>query len=165
MSSFLFLLLAGLAWMALLGDPDWDTFIVGVVIGAVVRQFEHVRSSRSFSPGRAFRFAYVTLRLMGTFLWELLVANIQQLRIILSPRLDIQPCWLEFRTELETPAMRALLGVMVVMTPGTVTCDELPVEGGGWSIALHVLDARDPEEVVERIRSRLEAPLHHLEQL
>ena len=61
--------------------------------------------------------------------------------------------------------MRALLGAMLTLTPGTLTYEESAAEDGGWIVSLHVLDLRDEERLVERIRTRFEAPLRAMENL
>ena len=94
-----------------------------------------------------------------------MVANVQQLRIVLAPRIDVQPGWIRYRSELETPALRALLGAMISLTPGSLTYEESLLPDGSWSIALHVLDMRDEAHVVEQIRRRFEAPLRAMERL
>jgi len=101
--------------------------------------------------------------LLGTFVWELVVANVQQLRVVLSPRIDVDPCWVHFDTVLESPALRALLGVMISLTPGTLVCDEFERPDGGVCLWLHILDTDDAPAAVARIRERLEAPLRSLE--
>ena len=93
------------------------------------------------------------------------MAVVEQLRIVLAPRIDVHPGWIRFDTELETPAMRVLLGVVLSLTPGSLTYEESISEDGACDIALHVLDLRDEDRLVERIRARFEAPLRAMETL
>ena len=162
MSTFFFAILAGLVWMGLTANLAWDAFAFGAVIALVVGRFTGARAHRRFGPLRALRLVWLGLRLLAVFLWELLVANLDQLRIVLAPRIDIHPGWIRFRSELETPAMRALLGAMVSLTPGSVTYEDLSSDEC-CTICLHVLDLRDEERLVEHIRRRFEAPLHAME--
>ena len=165
MWAFFAALLTGLAWMGLTADIGWTAFAFGAIVGLGIWRVEGGRTQRRFGPVRALRAVGLGIRMLGVFLWELIVANLEQLRIVLAPRIDVQPGWIRFRSELETPAMRALLGAIVSLTPGTLTYEESPGEDGGWLIALHVLDLREEGQLVERIRSRFEAPLRGMESL
>ena len=164
MTTFFFLVLAGVAWMALLGSVSWSTFAVGALLGAVIWRVEG-GAIRGLSPLRAVRLTLLGLRLLAVFLWEVVVANLQQLRIVLMPRIEVRPRWIRFRTELESPGMRALLGVMVTLTPGAVTYQESRDEEGAWCIGIHVLDVDDEAATVAHIRARLERPLRAMEML
>jgi multicomponent K+:H+ antiporter subunit E len=163
-TSFFFLVLAGAAWMALLGSVSWGTFAVGVALGAVIWRVEG-GLVRGLSPLRAAKLTLLGLRVLLIFLWEVAVANLQQLRIVLMPRISVRPRWIRFRTELESPGMRALLGVMVTLTPGAVTCEESRDAEGHWCIGIHVLDVDDEAATVAHIRARLERPLRAMESL
>jgi multisubunit Na+/H+ antiporter MnhE subunit len=114
---------------------------------------------------RALRLAWQGLQLFAVFLWELVVANLEQLRVILAPRIAVTPGWIRIRSDLETPAARALLGVMISLTPGSLTYEEGPTEDGSWILSLHVLDLRDEEQLVAQIRSRFESRLRAMERL
>jgi multicomponent Na+:H+ antiporter subunit E len=163
MAFVLFLLLTGFAWMGLRGDVGVGTFATGMLLGAVVWRVERVRSSKPFQPGRALRLVLRSVAVLSSFGWELLVANWHQLRIVLAPRIDVQPCWAHFDTQLESQALRLVLGVMISLTPGTLICDEVERSDGSVCLWIHILDSDDPDAVIERIRQRLEAPLCALE--
>ena len=164
MSTFFFAILAGLVWIGLNKHLSWGNFAFGAVVALAVGHFFGVHAHRRFGPLRALRLVWMGLRVLAVFLWELLVANFDQLRIVLAPRIDIHPGWIRFRSELETPAMRALLGAMISLTPGSVTYEDVSSEEGCY-ICLHVLDLRDEARLVEHIRRRFETPLHAMETL
>ena len=165
MSTFYTAILTGLAWMGLTADVGWGAFAVGAGLGLVLVRIAGVRSRRPFGPVRALRLAWQGLQLFAVFLWELVVANLEQLRVILAPRITVTPGWIRMRSDLETPAARALLGVMISLTPGSLTYEEGPTEDGSWILSLHVLDLRDEEQLVAQIRSRFESRLRAMERL
>jgi len=168
MSAFFFVVFAGVAWMGLRGDVGVDTFVVGVLIGFCMWRLFGFESRRPFSVIRAIRLALLGVSVFIAFVVELVLANLQQVRIVLAPRISVSPYWLQFRTELETPAMRAVLGSMIVMTPGTVAYGETEVEEGVWIIgvhALHVDDEADAQNTIDRIRGRFESRLRKMETL
>ena len=168
MSAFFFIIFSGIAWMGLSGDISVFTFIVGLLLGFGMWRLFRFKSRRPFSITGAIRLTFLGLSVFIVFLKELLLANLQQLRIVLAPRIQVSPYWLQYRTELETPAMRAVLGSMIVMTPGTVAYRETETEEGVWTIAVHLLHAKDGEEAqksLDRIRDQFESRLRQMETL
>jgi len=168
MSAFFFIIFSGMVWMGLLGDISVFTFVVGMLLGFGMWRLFGFKSRRPFSIARAIRLTFLGLSVFIIFLKELVLANLQQLRIVLAPRIRVSPHWLRYRTELETPAMRAVLGSMIVMTPGTVAYKETEAEEGVWTIAVHALHAKDEEDAqktLDRIRDRFESRLRQMETL
>lgn len=165
MSTFFVAILTGLGWMGLIGEIGWAPFAVGVVLGLIVWRVEGNAARRPFGPVRALRLTGLGLWFFAVFLWELVVAVVEQARIVLAPRVDVCPGWIRFDTELETPAMRVLLAVVVSLTPGSLTYEESTSEDGTCRLSLHVLDLRDEGRVIEQIRTRFEAPLRAMETL
>ena len=154
--------------MGLRGDLGVYTFFIGMLLGFGLWRLFRFRSRRPFSIARATRLTFLGLSVFIVFLKELLLANLQQLRIVFTPRIKVSPHWLQYHTELETPAMRAVLGSMIVMTPGTVAYKETGAEEGGWTIAVHALHAKDEEEaqkILDRIHERFESRLRQMETL
>ena len=168
MSAFFFVVFSGLTWMGLRGDVSVVAFAVGALIGIGMWHLFGFESRRPFSVVRAARLAALGVSVFFVFLVDLVLANFQQLRIVLAPRIEVKPHWLEFRTELETPAMRAVLGTMIVMTPGTVAYGEVETEEGVWIIGVHALHAEGEagaQSDLDRIRERFESRLRKMETL
>jgi len=97
-------------------------------------------------------------KLFGLFSLELLVANLEQARIVLGRTSDIHPRWVRFETHLQTAGARTFLGALISLTPGTLTCD---LEGN--TLLIHALNATSDEEAVARIRQRFESLLARME--
>ena len=168
MSAFFFIIFSAVVWMGLSGDTGVFTFAVGMLLGFGMWRLFGFKSRRPFSISRLIRLTFLGVSVFIVFLKELVLANLQQLRIVLAPRIRVSPHWLRYRTELETPAMRAVLGSMIVMTPGTVAYGETEVEEGVWIIgvhALHVDDEADAQNTIDRIRGRFESRLRKMETL
>ena len=104
-------------------------------------------------------------RKIRVFCWELLFANLDQLRLVLSRRIEIEPGWVEVPCSLETLAMRALFGTLLTLTPGSLTYEETTDENGRWTLHMHLLDTRQGEAALGRVRQRFEAPLRRMENL
>ena len=100
----------------------------------------------------------IGIRLLGRFTTEMVVSNLAQARLILSRPLRVYPHRVSFQTRLRTPRARVLLGALVSMTPGTLTCDL-----DGDILEVHVLGVDSDKNVVEHIRERFESLLEILE--
>jgi multisubunit Na+/H+ antiporter MnhE subunit len=168
MSSFFFIFFSGIVWMGLRGDIGVFNFVVGILLGFGLWRLFRFKSRHPFSIVGVIRLTFLGLSVFIVFLAELVLANLHQLRIVLAPRIRVSPYWLQYRTELETPAMRAVLGSIIVMTPGTGAYKETESEEGVWTIAVHALHAKDEEEaqkILDRIRGRFESRLRQMETL
>ncbi len=134
---------------------------VVVAVGAAVLTIQRLgRAAWGPAPGlRLLGKVLAALYVALLFTVELVLSNLQQIRVVFGPARLVQPHWLSFRTELERPSLRALLGMMISLTPGTMTVD-LEEDGTVW---VHVLVAEDDDAVVARLRRVLEAPLRRLE--
>jgi multisubunit Na+/H+ antiporter MnhE subunit len=153
-------LLGGLVWMGIRGSADLATFVVGAAVSASMAWATRIPWSDRPSPVRLLRGVAICVRILFRFAVDLVVANVRQLRIVLSPSLRVRPLWLRFTTRLERPATRIMLGVLISLTPGTVTQE---LRDGEYVI--HVLDVGDEEDPLIAIRERFEALLLQLEAL
>jgi multicomponent K+:H+ antiporter subunit E len=147
-------LLGALLWPAMRGEIDVATSLAGALAGLLVTPWIH----RAPRWGRLPVSLLWGLWLLLLFSWEMVAANVQQARLVLSPRLAPRSAWLEYEIGLRSPALRAVLGALVSLTPGTLTC-----EVGRRTLLVHVLDTGDLAAVRERIRRRLERPLAGME--
>ena len=117
-------------------------------------------SRRSSRLRRWFLRAAIAARLLARFAAEMLVSNLAQSRLVLSRTLRVHPHRVRLRTRLLTPAARTLLGILVSMTPGTLTCN---LEED--RLEIHVLGLDSDTDVVERIRERFESLLEAMEKV
>ena len=155
-----FALIGGLAWIGLRGNADLGTFLVGAAVSAAAAWATRLPWRGRLSPARLSRGLAICCQVLVRFVIDLTVANVRQLLLVLNPRLRVRPRWVRFTTGLERPTTRLLLGVLISLTPGTVT-EELR----GKEYVIHVLDADPEEDPLIAIRNRLEAPLLRLEAL
>jgi multicomponent Na+:H+ antiporter subunit E len=79
------------------------------------------------------------LMLLPRFLWQSLVAGFDVARRALAPRLDLQPGFVEYRTQLPPGSARSAFELISSLMPGTVPSDE-----GQRHIEYHCLDTRQP---------------------
>ena len=148
----------GLVWIGLRGNADLATFVVGAAVSVAVVWATRLPWRGRLSPARLSRGLVLCARVLVLFVVDLAIANARQLRLVLSPRVRVRPRWVRFTTRLERPWTRLILGVLISLTPGTVT-----QELRGNEYVIHVLDADPEEDPLDAIRNRFEAPLLRLE--
>jgi multicomponent Na+:H+ antiporter subunit E len=84
------------------------------------------------------------------FAWELLTANIDVAKRVLSPSLPIAPEVVEYELDIETELAITTLANSITLTPGTLTLDHDEEE---QKLIIHAIDgAEHPEEVKEPIK-------------
>jgi multicomponent Na+:H+ antiporter subunit E len=109
-------------WLALSGSAAPLHLTFGAVSSAAVawanRDLETVSQAARISP----RF----LTYLPWLLKEIVVANIQVVRLVLDPRLPVDPVLVRFDTALSGDLARTTFANSITLTPGTVTLD---VEG------------------------------------
>ncbi|NWG22868.1 MAG: Na+/H+ antiporter subunit E [Pseudorhodoplanes sp.] len=149
-------LLLTLIWFAASSSLAIESIITGAAIAAVlahlfVRRFPAWTDVR-LSPERLIPF----FRYTGVFLVEMVRANLNMLRYVYAPRIDINPGIVEVRTRLKTPVGRLALASSIALTPGS-----LVVGLEGDTLTVHWLDVKttDAEEATRLIVGPFETEL------
>jgi len=117
----------GALWLAFSGKLDALHLAFGVISVTVVMWLTagvglsatHSAGTRPLGRprlGPALRYPFWLIR-------EIVLANLQMARIILSPRLPIDPVLVRFESRLESSLAKVLLGNSITLTPGTFTVD------------------------------------------
>lgn len=106
-------------------------------------------------PGLALHYAL-------QLLWDIVLANLQVLRLVLGPNKNLRPGFVVFPLELENDLAVTILAGTVSLTPGTVSADVIERDGGERILLLHVLDASAEAELVDLIKQRYEKPLKEM---
>ena len=142
-----------LIWLAANGTLALDTVITGVVVSAVIALafagFARVYSVVRWSP----RVIFYYLMYLSVFFIELVKANLNVMRLVFSPRINIQPGIVEIKTSLKSPMGRLALANSITLTPGTLVVDIV-----GDSLFIHWINvsATEPVAATEEISSRFE---------
>jgi multicomponent Na+:H+ antiporter subunit E len=142
-----------LIWLFASGTLATDTVLTGVVITAAIAlafaAFARVYSVIRWSP----RAIYTYLLYLGVFLYELVKANLNVMRYVFSPHIDIHPGIVEIKTNLRSPIGRLALANSITLTPGT-----LVVDMQGDSLFIHWINvtATDPVAATQEIAGRFE---------
>jgi multicomponent Na+:H+ antiporter subunit E len=142
-------LLIAIIWMFLNNSLTFANFLFGYIIGIfilfILRHFLNIDFY--------FRKTWSFIKLILIFIRELLKANIDVLKVVVSPKLNNQPGIVEVDTRLETDFEIATLAALISLTPGTVSMD---FSLDSKKIYVHSLDVPNKIEMIADIRDTLE---------
>lgn len=117
-----------LFWIILCEQLTIEVVILGMIVSAAVYYFNRrLFTEDSFRLRKLPLYALYLLLLLK----EIVFANINVAKIVLSPRINISPCIVRLETQLKSKLHRAILANSITLTPGTLTVqlkeDELVV--------------------------------------
>ena len=140
-------------WLIANSSLAFDTVITGAVVSAVIAlafaSFARVYSVIRWSPVVIYHY----LMYLGVFLIELIKANINVMRLVFSPHIDIKPGIVEIKTGLKSPIGRLALANSITLTPGTLVVD---IRDDSLFIHWINITATDPVAATEAISARFE---------
>ncbi len=142
-----------LIWLIANGTLAFNTVIAGVVVSAVIAlafsSFARVYSVIRWSP----KVIYYYLMYLSVFFVEMVKANLNVMRLVFSPRIDIKPGIVEIKTELKSPIGRLALANSITLTPGTLVVDIIDD-----SLFIHWINITetDPVAATEEMSGRFE---------
>lgn len=136
-------------WVFMNGDFTVGTFVTGYIIGLVA-----VYILRNFLPGRFYlKRLYWMVRLFLVFIIELVKANVDVVRIVMAPKIDIHPGFYAYPSDLEEEWEVALLSTLITLTPGTVV---VAISEDYSIIYIHGLDMDDADAEIANIKTSFE---------
>ncbi|MDY5061230.1 Na+/H+ antiporter subunit E [Staphylococcus simulans] len=142
-------LLLAIFWLFVNDSYTLNNFVLGYVFGLLL-----VFLMRKLLPGRFYMVTlYYVIKLMIIFLVELIKANIDVIRIVIKPKMDNEPAFFVYDTDLKEPWEVVVLSTLITLTPGTIV---LGVSDDNKKIYIHCLDFSTKEEEIEGIKSSLE---------
>lgn len=136
-----------LLWFIFNGKITLEITIFGVVICGWVYWFmlKHMEYNKKTNR-LIWKKAHLFLKYGIILVWEVIKSNLAVIRIILSPKLEINPTFVKFQTDLKTETARVTLANSITLTPGTYTAG---LEGNEYTI--HALDASFTENIENSI--------------
>lgn len=136
-------------WMFLTETYNFSSFLVGFIIG-----FCLLFIMRRFIPD-AFYLEKVAaiVKLVFLFIKELILANLDVLKLVYKPKLTMQPGIFALPTELRTNAEITLLANLITLTPGTLS---VAVSDDNTKIYIHTVDVPDVEGSIKAIKDTFE---------
>lgn len=99
------------------------------------------------------------LRLLGLVAWDIAVANVQLVPLILGPGARLRPAFIEVPLDLRDDFALTVLASIISLTPGTVSTD---LSADRRTLLVHALHTDDPEALAAHIKQRYETPLREI---
>ena len=140
-------------WTLLNNTFQPDVLIVGVIIAFFLSLFLCKKCELFADMNFTFKGIFYTLAYLVVFFIELIKANLDVTRRVLTPSLPINPGIVEVKTKLKSKFARMLLANSITLTPGTLT-----VEVKDDSFFIHWIDVKseDVEVASKEIVSKFE---------
>lgn len=136
-------------WMFLSSNYSLSGFLIGYILGLIC-----LLIVKKMLPGRFyFSKVWAAIYLTLLFLKELILANIAVMKVVLRPKLDIQPAFFKYETKLTKEWEITLLSSLITLTPGTVV---VHLSDDSKTLYIHAIDSDDVEEAIVSIRDSFE---------
>lgn len=151
---FLLNLLLSLVWVALTGHLNYTNFMFGFILGFFVLWLL-ARNINKAERDYFYRVPKIIL-FMLYFFYDMLRANIEVTREIITPKLHIKPGIVAYPLDLETDFEITMFTNMIALTPGTMV---VSISEDRKTAYIHSLYLQDKEKFVERMKNGLEKNL------
>lgn len=142
-------------WAALQGEFTSVDFVIGYIIGLGVVYFLRGSLNDTFYMVRV----WAILKLIALFIKELVTANLDMVRIVLSPKLNVTPGIIAVRTSLKTDWEVTVLSMCITLTPGTMTMD---YSEDGRTLYIHCIHVENTQEVIDDVRNNFERAIREV---
>lgn len=144
-------------WLFLVNTVSLGQITLGTLAGVAIPWFtnrfwpERPRIERPFMLARFFLFPFFT---------DILVANINVVRLILQPDIStLRPGFISVPLDTRDEMVIAMLASVISLTPGTVSAE---ITRDRSVLIVHSLDIPDEAAAVRFIKTRYEAPLKEI---
>ncbi len=141
MKSLVLNLVLAVIWLFLSDEPTLSTFVIGLILGfALLAAFHGVHGSLDYIRRSVAFFRYLLV-----FTKEFLVANLLVTRAVLfQPNSELYPNFMTYDVTGLSDLEIMLMYYCISLTPGSAA---VSLSDDSRTMIIHVLDARDPEEV------------------
>lgn len=121
-----------LLWMIFNGRITLEVFLFGAVICAWVYWFICKYMGYSIQREKTLvKKVPLYLKYAVVLVWEIFKANIDVIKIVLSPKMEVEPALVRFHTDLKSEASWTTLANSITLTPGTYTVE---LENGDYLV-------------------------------
>ncbi|MFF5995896.1 Na+/H+ antiporter subunit E [Lysinibacillus sp. KU-BSD001] len=145
-------------WMFLSDHFTANGFLIGFLLGAL-----SLVIMRRFFTGRLYlERVWSVMKLTLLFLKELVLANIAVLKVVLRPKLDMQPAFFKYETALTKEWELTLLSSLITLTPGTVV---VHISDDNKYLYIHAIDSADIDDTIASIRNSFEKAILEVSRL
>ena len=142
-------LLAAL-WMMLSETYTFGAFIFGYLFGILF-----VLAALPLLPGKHLylRPVWKTIVLAGIFMKELVLANIDVIKIVIQKEIKNEPAFFAYPTELKKDWEITLLSQLITLTPGTIV---VAISDDQKTLYIHSIDFSDIDSEISTIKDSFE---------
>ena len=124
-------------WIILNSRVTLEVVVIGVFVSALMSLFAYRLVGISFSAEKKlWTKSWKIAAYLAMLLWEIIKANFQMVRIILSPKIEIHPLIVYFQSPVRTDFAKIMLTYSIMLTPGTVI-----FELEGDRLGIHAIDS------------------------
>lgn len=153
---FLLNLLLSLVWVALTGHLDYTNFMFGFVIGFfILWLLARTMKPDAAEKGYFYRVPKIIMFILY-FIYDMIRANIEVTREIITPKLNMAPGIIAYRHSFRTDFEITMFTNMVALTPGTMV---LKISEDKKILYIHSLYLKDKEKFIEKMKNGLERKL------
>ncbi|HIV82591.1 MAG TPA: Na+/H+ antiporter subunit E [Candidatus Salinicoccus merdavium] len=136
-------------WVLIVSDLSLGSLLWGYIIGIIP-----IYIIRRFLPGRFYLVrVYYVIKLILVFARELIKANYELTKIVVSPKIDIHPGFFAYPCELEEEWEIALISALISLTPGTLI---VAISDDYSTIYIHGINALDVDKEIATIKNGFE---------
>lgn len=144
-----------LIWLLLVKNITPGHIVLGAMLGVLIPWL----TARLWMEETRLHRPRLLLRLIGTVLWDILVASIVVTRLILGPGAALCPRFVVVPLDMTNPYAIAMLASIISLTPGTVS---VSLSDDHKELLLHGLDVPDAEELIRAVKTRYETPIKEI---
>jgi len=152
LSTFLVLYLL---WIALAGI-SLEELLVGAVVSLLIAYLIRNTSVYDFSFKTIVQIIKFAVLYLPLFVWKLILSNISLAKVVLDPKLPINPGFVRISTGLKGDVAKLILANSITLTPGTLTVD---VEEDELLIHWVNVEGKDKNDYFKHIASGFEKTL------
>lgn len=148
-------LLLLLLWLLLNNSVAVGQLLLGALLGLFIPMF-----TRRFWPEPVMLHRPgLILRFIGRVLLDIVVANFVSAKVVLGPRSGIRPLFVRVPLDIAGAFPVTMFANIIALTPGTLTA-ELDIPRG--YLLVHALSEQNPQQLVDLIKRRYEAPIKEI---
>ncbi|QEM80718.1 Na+/H+ antiporter subunit E [Halomonas binhaiensis] len=148
-------LLLLIVWLLLVNQVSVGHLLLGGILAIAIPRLTSRFWDRQPTVHKPMKLVLFFLRVVG----DIIVANLQVARIILSPWRRSRPHFVEYPLMLEERFTITILASTITLTPGTVSAN---LRMDGKTLLIHALDVEDDATLIRTIRERYEQPLKEI---
>ena len=138
-------------WLVFNGKVTLEIVLFGIGLSLAVYLF--CWKFLEYSPKKELLALRLLPQGIGYFfvlVWEVAKANWEAVKLIVSPKYEVEPLLVTFRTNLKTDLARTVLANSITLTPGTITVELTEDE-----FKVHCLDKEMAEGIEDSVFVRL----------